>query len=101
MQQLLQCIQCFNACRDDSPEGGHHVDAASWALAVAVFFACVVESVEATTIVMAMGFTRSWRSALIGTGTALVALALFTWAAGYALSTWLPEAALQLVIGTL
>jgi len=41
------------------------MDAASWALAIAVFAACVVESVEATTIVMAMGFTRSWRSALI------------------------------------
>lgn len=77
------------------------MDAASWALAIAVFAACVVESVEATTIVMAMGFTRSWRSALIGTGVAVVALAVFTWAAGYALSTWLPEAALQLVIGTL
>lgn len=77
------------------------MDAAAWGLLVAVFVACVVEMVEATTIVMAMGFTRGWRSAIAGTVTALVALALFTAAAGYALATWLPEAALQLVIGTL
>jgi uncharacterized membrane protein len=50
---------------------------------------------------MAMGMTRSWRSTLLGVATALVALAAFTAAAGYALATWLPEAALQLVIGTL
>jgi uncharacterized membrane protein len=57
--------------------------------------------VEATTIVMAMGFTRSWRSAMIGTGAALAALAVVTAFAGYALATWLPESALQLAIGGL
>jgi uncharacterized membrane protein len=57
--------------------------------------------VEATTIVMAMGFTRSWRSSLLGTGAALVVLALVASFAGYALTTWLPESALQLVIGSL
>lgn len=77
------------------------MDHATWGLAIAVFLACVVESVEATTIVMAMGFTRNWRSALIGTAAALLALAGFTWVAGYAITTWLPEAALQLVIGTM
>src|SRR5581483_11676952 len=44
---------------------------------------------------------RSWRSALTGTAAALVALAAFTAAAGYALVNWLPEAALQLGVGTL
>jgi uncharacterized membrane protein len=57
--------------------------------------------VEATTIVMAMGFTRSWRSALYGVGAALGVLAVFTVIAGYALGRWFPEAALQLVIGGL
>jgi uncharacterized membrane protein len=57
--------------------------------------------VEATTIVMAMGFTRSWRSALVGTFAALGALAVVTLFAGYALATWLPESALQLTIGGL
>src|SRR3981081_2401907 len=57
--------------------------------------------VEATTIVMAMGFTRSWRSSLIGTPVALVALAVVTAILGYALTTFLPESALQLAIGGL
>ena len=76
-------------------------NAAIWGLILAVFVACFVEMVEATTIVMAMGFTRSWRSAVIGTLVALVALAAFTIAAGYALATWLEPAVLKLVIGTL
>ena len=76
------------------------VDAADWGLMAARFVACFVEMVEATTIVMAMGFTRSWRSTMGGVRAALVALAVVT-AAGYALTTWLPEAALQLVIGGL
>jgi uncharacterized membrane protein len=77
------------------------VNGVTWGLVLAVFFACVVEMVEATTIVMAMGFTRGWRAAIAGTVTALVALTAFTLVAGYAIATWLPEAALQLVIGTL
>jgi uncharacterized membrane protein len=77
------------------------VTAATWGLLVATFVACFVEMVEATTIVMAMGFTRSWRSAFMGTGAALVVLAVVTSFAGYALATWLPESALQLAIGGL
>ena len=75
--------------------------AATWGLLVASFVACFVEMVEATTIVMAMGFTRSWRSAVAGTAAALGALAVVTVFAGYALGNWLPEAALQLAIGGL
>jgi uncharacterized membrane protein len=77
------------------------VSAATWGLLVATFVACFVEMVEATTIVMAMGFARSWRSALAGTGAAIVVLAAVTAVFGYALTTWLPESALQLVIGGL
>jgi uncharacterized membrane protein len=75
--------------------------AATWGLVIATFVACFVEMVEATTIVMAMGFTRSWRSAVAGTVAALGALAVVTVFAGYALGNWLPEAALQLAIGGL
>ena len=64
--------------------------AATWALAGAVMTATIVEMVEALTIVMAMGMTRSWRSTLLGVAAALVALAVFTVAAGYALTAWLP-----------
>src|SRR6266536_3832928 len=70
-------------------------------LLVATFTASFVEFVEALTIVLAMGATRSWRSALSGVVAAVVALAGFTAAAGYALTTWLPEALLQLVVGSL
>ena len=75
--------------------------AATWGLTIATFVACFVEMVEATTIVMAMGFTRSWRSAVTGTVAALGVLAVVTAFAGYALTTWLPESALQLAIGGL
>ncbi|GAA2666917.1 hypothetical protein [Streptomyces lunalinharesii] len=74
---------------------------ATYGLVAAVFLASVVEAVEALTIVMAMGMTRGWRSAWAGTAAAAVALAAFTAAAGYALATWLPKAALQLTVGTL
>jgi uncharacterized membrane protein len=77
------------------------MDAATWGLVIATFVACFVEMVEATTIVMAMGFTRGWRSAMAGTFAALAVLAVVTTAAGYALTTWLPESALQLAIGGL
>ena len=55
-------------------------------LVVSVFLASAVEFVEALTIVLAMGVTRGWRSALAGVGAALVALAGFTVVAGYALA---------------
>ena len=74
---------------------------AVWGLVLATFVAAFVEFVEALTIVLAMGLTRGWRSALAGTGAALVALAGFTAVVGYALATWLPRSALQLVVGVL
>jgi uncharacterized membrane protein len=74
---------------------------ATWGLLTATFAASFVEFVEALTIVLAMGMTRSWRSALVGAGLALVALAALTAGAGYALVRWLPESALQLAVGTL
>jgi uncharacterized membrane protein len=72
-----------------------------WGLAIGTFAAASVEVVEALTVVLAVGLTRSWRSAAVGTVAALIALAGFTVAAGYALATWLPRAALQLTVGTL
>ena len=77
------------------------MSAATWGLLVATFAACFVEMVEATTIVMAMGFTRGWRSALYGTLAAIGALAAFTAVAGYAITTWVSRSALQLAIGSL
>jgi uncharacterized membrane protein len=51
-------------------------------LAVSVFLACAVEAVEALTIVLAVGTTRSWSSAMSGAGTAALALAAIVAAIG-------------------
>jgi uncharacterized membrane protein len=76
------------------------VTAGAWALFVAVFLACAVEAVEATTIVLAAGTARDWRSAATGTGAALAALAVIVAVAGPAVSA-IPLHALRLVIGAL
>ena len=55
---------------------------------------------EALTIVLAVGTTRGWRSALQGVAAALVALALVVVALGPAL-TVVPLGALRLVVGAL
>ncbi|MBA3264600.1 MAG: FTR1 family protein [Thermoleophilaceae bacterium] len=70
-------------------------------LLTAVFLASAVEFVEAFTIVLAMGVTREWRSALWGTAAGIATLIAVTAVAGYALVRWLPESALQLAVGTL
>jgi uncharacterized membrane protein len=69
-------------------------------LVASVFIACTVEAVEALTIVLAVGATRSWRSAMIGVGVALLALAVVTAALGPAL-TALPINVLRGVVGGL
>jgi len=71
---------------------------AEFGLALSVFLACTVEAVEALTIVLAVGFTRSWRSAFTGVGAAVVALAVLTAALGPALTS-LPINTLRLVVG--
>jgi uncharacterized membrane protein len=72
----------------------------SGALFLAVFLACTVEAVEATTIVLAAGTARDWRSALYGLSAALVTLAVLIGALGPALSA-VPLHALRLVVGGL
>jgi uncharacterized membrane protein len=69
-------------------------------LAVSVFLACAVEAVEALTIVLAVGSTRSWRSSLTGVGAAAIVLAGLTAGLGPAL-TALPINALRVVVGAL
>lgn len=70
------------------------------ALFVSVFLACAVEAVEATTIVLAAGTARDWRSATWGLGTGLAVLAVITAALGPAV-TRLPLPALRLFVGAL
>ena len=70
----------------------------SGALFVAVFLACVVEAVEALTIVLAAGTSRDWRSAISGVLGGLVVLAVIVAALGPAL-TAVPLDGLRLVVG--
>jgi uncharacterized membrane protein len=69
-------------------------------LAISVFLACAVEAVEALTIVLAVGVTRSWRSAFYGVGAGVAVLAVVVAALGPAL-TALPINALRVVVGGL
>ncbi|MFM7679346.1 MAG: COG4280 domain-containing protein, partial [Roseiflexaceae bacterium] len=59
-----------------------------------------VEMVEALTIVLATGITRGWRSALLGTGVALVALAVIVVILGPAIAL-VPIHVMQIVVGAL
>jgi uncharacterized membrane protein len=72
-----------------------------WALFVAVFLACMVEAVEALTIILAAGTAhRQWRSALTGMAAGLGVLAVIVAALGPAL-TAIPLGALRVVVGGL
>jgi uncharacterized membrane protein len=72
----------------------------SVALFVAVFLACIVEAVEALTILLAAGSTRGWRSALIGATAAVVTLAVIVIVLGPAISA-IPISYLRLLVGGL
>src|SRR5690348_300997 len=73
----------------------------SLGLALSTLLAAAVEFVEAFTIVLAMGLTRGWRSAIAGTVSALVVLAGVAAVSGYALINWFPKSLLQLIVGSL
>jgi uncharacterized membrane protein len=67
---------------------------------LSAFLASAVETVEALTIVLAMGITRGWRSTLTGAAAAGLALAAIVAALGPAL-TVIPIDVLRLVVGAL
>ncbi len=69
-------------------------------LALSVFLACAVEAVEALTIVLAVGTTRSWSSAMSGVGAATLVLAAIVAALGPALTS-LPIGVLRVIVGGL
>jgi len=73
---------------------------AEFGLALSVFLACAVEAVEALTIVLAVGSTRSWSSAFWGVAAATAALAAIVAALGPAL-TALPIDVLRVAVGGL
>lgn len=69
-------------------------------LVATVFLACAVEAVEALTVVLAVGVSRGWRSALQGVAAGLACLAVIVAGLGPAL-THVPIDALRLVVGGL
>ncbi len=69
-------------------------------LFISVFLACAVEAVEATTIVLAAGTARDWRSAAYGVFAGIAVLAVITAVLGPAV-THLPLGALRLIVGAL
>ena len=77
------------------------MSATTAALFGSVFVASTVEFVEAFTIVLAMGVTRGWKSAISGAAAAVVVLSGFTLALGYAITELIPESLLQLTVGVL
>jgi len=72
-----------------------------WVVATASFLASAVEFVEAFTIVLVVGVTVNWRSALLGALAAAATLALLVATLGVALVQWVPLDILRTVIGTL
>jgi uncharacterized membrane protein len=69
-------------------------------LAVSVFLACAVEAVEALTILLAVGTTRSWSSTLSGAAAAVALLAALVAGLGPALTS-LPIDVLRVAVGGL
>jgi uncharacterized membrane protein len=65
------------------------------------FLGSAVESVEALTIVLAVGLTRGWRSPLAGAAAAVVLLAVLVATFGQLLVAVVPDWALKVVIGSL
>src|SRR3984893_15811731 len=71
------------------------------AVATAAFLASAVEFVEAFTIVLVVGVTINWRSALVGALAAAATLALIIATLGVALVQFVPIDTLRLVVGVL
>jgi uncharacterized membrane protein len=70
-------------------------------LVLTTMLASAVEFVETLTIVLAVGLTRGWRSALLGVALALLALTAITVIFGFTLAEHVNTVALHLVIGVL
>lgn len=70
-----------------------------WSSAISAFLASIVEFVEALTIVLVVGVTINWKSALWGTVAAALTLALLVAVFGTALVVLIPLEVLRLIVG--
>jgi uncharacterized membrane protein len=69
--------------------------------ALPAFLASLVEAVEALTIILAVGVTRQWRSAIYGALAGLVVLTVIIAIFGTAIVLFVPLNGLRIVIGSL
>ncbi len=72
-----------------------------WAVIIAAFLASAVEFVEAFTIVLVVGVTINWRSAIAGAIAAAATLAILIAIFGVALVEYVPIDILRLVVGVI
>lgn len=70
-----------------------------WVVGSASFLASMVEFVEAFTIVLVVGITINWKSSLLGTLYAVLALAILVAIFGVTLVQYIPIVLLRLIIG--
>jgi uncharacterized membrane protein len=72
-----------------------------WSSAISAFLASIVEFVEALTIVLVVGVTINWKSALYGTLAAIFALAALVAIFGTTLVLFIPIEVLRLLVGVI
>ncbi len=70
-----------------------------WALSLTAFVASAVEGIEAATIVLAVGYAQSWRSALTGALYATLALAAIVGIGGPAIVHFIPIKIIRIAVG--
>ncbi len=73
----------------------------AWTSALSAFLASIVEFVEALTIVLVVGVTINWKTALAGAAAAVLTLASLIAVFGTALVTLVPIDALRVVVGVI
>ncbi|MGO9388549.1 MAG: COG4280 domain-containing protein [Methanobacterium sp.] len=71
----------------------------NWSIFLPAFLACIVEWVEALTIVLAIGASINWKSSLWGAASGLALLAVLIAAFGSAIVLLIPINILRIVIG--
>ena len=77
------------------------MDSSTIYLLITMAVGASIETVEATTIVLASGITRGWRSTFEGAGLAIILLGIITAFGGKALVNYVPLNILRIVVGVL
>ena len=73
----------------------------NWLIVSATMLAAAVEWVEALTIVLAVGIFKGWRTAIVGTVAATIALAVIVFVFGYAATSYVNIVMVRAIVGFL